>query len=224
MSHQNSDSIKVQFPYNYICIEGNIGAGKTTFCNMLKDEYNCRLILEEFADNPFLPLFYKDPQRFAFTVELFFMTERHEQMERSLLNQDLFQEFTVADYTFIKTLLFASKNLPNDKFRLFQKMFNVLNQSLPKPDILVYFHRNVDILMQHINKRGRDYEKDITAAYLTQIQNSYFEYFRNILSYPILIIDLNTVDFVSNPNHYEQVKYLISKSYQPGVHRISLVV
>jgi deoxyguanosine kinase len=191
---------------------------------MLKDEYSCRLILEEFADNPFLPLFYKDPQRFAFTVELFFMTERHEQMERSLLNQDLFQEFTVADYTFIKTLLFASKNLPNDKFRLFQKMFNVLNQSLPKPDILVYFHRNVDILMQHINKRGRDYEKDITAAYLTQIQNSYFEYFRNILSYPILIIDLNTVDFVSNPNHYEQVKYLISKSYQPGVHRISLVV
>lgn len=191
---------------------------------MLKDEYSCRLILEEFADNPFLPLFYKDPQRFAFTVELFFMTERHEQMERSLLNQDLFQEFTVADYTFIKTLLFASKNLPNDKFRLFQKMFNVLNQSLPKPDILVYFHRNVDILMQHINKRGRDYEKDITAAYLTQIQNSYFEYFRNILSYPILIIDLNTVDFVSNPNHYEQVKYLISKSYLPGVHRISLVV
>jgi deoxyguanosine kinase len=191
---------------------------------MLKDEYGCRLILEEFADNPFLPLFYKDPQRFAFTVELFFMTERHEQMERSLLNQDLFQEFTVADYTFIKTLLFASKNLPNDKFRLFQKMFNVLNQSLPKPDILVYFHRNVDILMQHISKRGRDYERDITAAYLTQIQNSYFEYFRNILSYPILIIDLNTVDFVSNPNHYEQVKYLISKSYQPGVHRISLVV
>jgi deoxyguanosine kinase len=191
---------------------------------MLKDEYSCRLILEEFADNPFLPLFYKDPQRFAFTVELFFMTERHEQMERSLLNQDLFQEFTVADYTFIKTLLFASKNLPNDKFRLFQKMFNVLNQSLPKPDILVYFHRNVDILMQNISKRGRDYEKDITATYLTQIQNSYFEYFRNILSYPILIIDLNTIDFISNPNHYEQVKYLISKKYQPGVHRISLVV
>jgi deoxyguanosine kinase len=191
---------------------------------MLKDEYNCRLILEEFADNPFLPLFYKDPERFAFTVELFFMTERHEQMERSLLNQDLFREFTVADYTFIKTLLFASKNLPNEKFRLFQKMFNVLNQSLPKPELLVYFHRNVDILMHHISKRGRDYEKHITAEYLTQIQNSYFEYFRNILSYPILIIDLNTIDFVENQSHYEHVKYLISKPYQPGVHRISLVV
>ena len=161
---------------------------------MLREEYNCRLILEEFADNPFLPLFYKEPERFAFTVELFFMTERHEQMERSLMNQDLFKEFTIADYTFIKTLLFASKNLPNEKFRLFQKMFNVLNQSLPKPDLLVYFHRNVDILLDHIAKRGREYEKNITGEYLTQIQNGYFEYFRNILSYPIVIIDLNTVD------------------------------
>ncbi|MBK7635130.1 MAG: deoxynucleoside kinase [Saprospiraceae bacterium] len=213
-----------QFPYNYICIEGNIGAGKTTFCNLLRDEYNCRLILEEFADNPFLPLFYKEPERFAFTVELFFMTERHKQLQRSLLNQDLFREFTVADYAFIKTLLFARKNLPEDEFRLFQKMFQVLNQSFPKPDILVYFHRNVEILLDNISKRGRAYEKDITPEYLTQIQNSYFEYFRNILSFPILIIDLNQIDFKTNKDHYEHVKYLISKPYQPGVHRISLVV
>ncbi|MBC7884899.1 MAG: deoxynucleoside kinase [Saprospiraceae bacterium] len=212
------------FPYNYICIEGNIGAGKTTFCNLMKEEYNCRLILEEFDDNPFLPLFYKEPDRFAFTVELFFMTERHKQLQRSLLNQDLFREFTVADYAFVKTLLFARKNLPEDEFRLFQKMFTVLNQSFPKPDILVYFHRNVDILLKNIAGRGRDYEKGITPEYLTQIQNSYFEYFRNILSYPILIIDLNTVDFKHNKDHYEHVKYLISKNYQPGVHRISLVV
>lgn len=189
---------------------------------MLKNEYNCRLILEEFGDNPFLPLFYEDPKRFAFTVELFFMTERHEQMERNLLNQDLFHQFTVADYTFVKTLLFASKNLTQEKFRLFQKMFQVLNQSLPRPDILVYFHRNVDLLMENIRKRGRSYEKHITADYLTEIQNSYFEYFRNILSFPILIIDLNTIDFVDNPNHYEQLKYIISKNYNPGVHRISL--
>ncbi|MCE2790085.1 MAG: deoxynucleoside kinase [Saprospiraceae bacterium] len=191
---------------------------------MLREEYNCRLILEEFADNPFLPLFYNEPDRFAFTVELFFMTERHKQMQRSLLNQDLFREFTVADYAFVKTLLFASKNLPDDEFRLFQKMYSVLSQSFPKPDILVYFHRNVDILLEHISQRGRDYEKQITSEYLTTIQHSYFEYFRNILSYPVLIIDLNTVDFVKNPNHYEHVKYLMSKNYQPGVHRISLVV
>ncbi|MCZ2336946.1 MAG: deoxynucleoside kinase [Chitinophagales bacterium] len=205
-------------------MEGNIGAGKTTFCRMLNKEYNCRLILEEFADNPFLPLFYQDPERFAFTVELFFMTERHEQMERLLMNRDLFNDFTVADYTFTKTLLFASKNLNNEKFRLFQKMFNVLNQSLPKPDIMVYFHRNVDILLQNIKSRGREFEKNITGDYLTQIQNSYFEYFRNILSFPILIIDLNAIDFVNNPEHYDQVKYLMSKKYSPGVHRISLVI
>jgi deoxyguanosine kinase len=191
---------------------------------MLRDEYNCRLILEEFDDNPFLPLFYKEPDRFAFTVELFFMTERYKQLQRSLVNQDLFREFTVSDYAFIKTLLFARKNLPEDEYRLFQKMFQVLNQTFPKPDILVYFHRNVDILLKNIHGRGRSYELDITAQYLTQIQNSYFEYFRNILSYPILIIDLNTVDFKSNAEHYEHVKYLISKDYKPGVHRISLVV
>ncbi len=191
---------------------------------MLTEEYDCRLILEAFGDNPFLPLFYEDPKRFAFTLELFFMTERHEQMERNLMNQDLFHEFTVADYTFVKTLLFARKNLTNEKFRLFQKMFQVLNQSLPKPDLLVYFHRNVDLLMSNIKKRGREYEKHITANYLTEIQNSYFEYFRNILSFPVLIIDLNNVDFVANHNHYEQLKYLISKNYNPGVHRISLSV
>lgn len=191
---------------------------------MLKSEYNCGLILEEFADNPFLPLFYKEPERFAFTVELFFMTERHKQLQKSLLNRDLFREFTVADYSFIKTLLFASKNLQDDEFRLFQKMFSVLNQSFPKPDIMVYFHRNVDILLNNISKRGREYEKNISSAYLTQIQNSYFEYFRNILSFPVLIIDLNSIDFVDNASHYDNVKYLISKPYQPGVHRISLVV
>jgi deoxyadenosine/deoxycytidine kinase len=140
------------------------------------------------------------------------------------LNQDLFREFTVSDYAFVKTLLFARKNLPEDEFRLFHKMYSVLSQSFPKPDILVYFHRNVDILLQNIDGRGREYEKNITAEYLTQIQNSYFEYFRNILSYPILIIDLNTIDFKTNKDNYEHVKYLISKKYQPGVHRISLVI
>lgn len=180
--------------------------------------------MEEFADNPFLPLFYKEPERFGFTVELFFMTERHKQMQKHLLNQDLFREFTVSDYAFVKTLLFARKNLQEDEFRLFQKMFSVLNQAFPKPDLLVYFHRSVDILLANISRRGREYEKNITADYLTQIQNAYFEYFRNILSYPILIIDLNTINFKENSSHYDHIKYLISKSYQPGVHRVSLVV
>lgn len=152
------------------------------------------------------------------------MTERHKQLERSLVTQDMFKDFTVADYAFVKTLLFARKNLTDEEFRLFQKLYSVLSQNFPKPDLMVYFHRNVDILLSNIEKRNRPYEKSITPEYLTKIQEGYFEYFRNILSYPILIIDLNTIDFVSNKTHYEHVKYLISKKYLPGVHRVSLVV
>lgn len=191
---------------------------------MLGQEFNCNLILEQFDDNPFLPLFYQEPDRFAFTVELFFMTERYKQMQASLLNQNLFSGFTVSDYAFVKTLLFARQNLVEEEFRLFQKLYQVFDNHFPKPDILVYFHRNVDVLQQNIKKRGRIYETDITNLYLEKVQNSYFEYFRNILSYPILIIDVNSLDFENKPQHYENVKYLITKKYQPGVHRISLVM
>lgn len=215
---------KVVFPYNYIAIEGNIGSGKTTFCQMLSKEYNCQLILEEFDDNPFLPYFYKDPDRFAFTVELFFMTERYKQLQQMFKTKDMFTDFVLADYAFVKTLLFARQNLPEEEYRLFQKMFKPLNQTFAQPDLLVYFHRNVDILQENIAKRGRSYEKNITDDYLIRVQNSYFEYFRNILSFPILIIDLSTIDFESNEQNYTQVKYLLSKKYLPGVHRITLVV
>lgn len=191
---------------------------------MLEKEYNCKLVLEEFDDNPFLPFFYEDPEKYAFTVELFFMTERHKQLQRNLLSQDLFNDFTVTDYCFMKTLLFARKNLTEEEYRIFQKLFGVLNQSFPNPDLLVYFHRNVDILQQNIRKRGRSYETKISNEYLLNIQNSYFEYFRNILSFPILIIDLNDIDFVENPVQYEEVKLLIAKKYNPGVHRYTLRV
>lgn len=210
------------FPYKYLAIEGNIGSGKTTFCKRINDEYNCKMILEEFDDNPFLPLFYKDPERFGFTVELFFMTERYKQMERYLLTQDLFNEFTIADYTFTKTLLFARQNLNASEFRMFQQMFMVLDQNFPSPDIIVYFHRSVDILLENIAERGRGYEKDIKAAYLKKVQDAYFEYLRNILSIPVLIIDLDRIDFKRNDRDYDDVKYLLSKKYQPGVHRITM--
>lgn len=214
----------IQFPYNYIAVEGNIGSGKTTFCQMVAKEYNCKLVLEEFDDNPFLPYFYKDPERFAFTVELFFMTERYKQLQKSLLTRDMFIDFTIADYAFIKTLLFARQNLPEEEYKLFQKMFTPLNQAFPQPELLVYFHRDVQILQSNIAKRGRSYESGITDEYLTKVQNSYFEYFRNILSYPILIIDLNTIDFEDNQRNYHEVKHLLSKKYNPGVHRVSLIV
>jgi len=212
------------FPYHYICIEGNIGAGKTSFCKQIKEEYNCDLILEQFADNPFLPYFYKEPERYAFTVELFFMTERYKQLQYSFQARNIFTDFVLSDYAFIKNLLFARQNLPEDEYRMFTKMFNVLLQGFPQPELMVYFHRSIDYLMDSIAKRGRNYETHITPEYLQKIQDSYFEYFRNILSYPVLIIDLGNLDFVSNTSHYEAIKSLLTKKYQPGVHRISLMV
>ncbi|HHH53272.1 MAG TPA: deoxynucleoside kinase [Bacteroidetes bacterium] len=217
--------MKIDFPYSYIAVEGNIGAGKTSFTKMINEEYNCRLILEEFKENPFLPLFYENPKRYAFTVELFFMTERYKQMEDHLLAQrSLFKDFTISDYVFIKTLIFARKNLDEKEFKLFQQLFNTLQQNFPNPDLLVYLHRNVDILLKNINKRGRDYEKNIKREYLYNIQDSYFEYFRNITTFPILIIDLGDIDFIKEKQYYDVLKSIIAKKYTPGVHRVSLHV
>jgi deoxyadenosine/deoxycytidine kinase len=180
------------------------------------------MILEEFADNPFLPMFYKDPERHAFTVELFFMTERYKQLQRDL-TLDLFYDFTIADYSFIKTLLFARQNLKGDEFKMFQKMFLVLDQNFPQPDLLVYFHRTTEKLQDNIKVRGRDYETMISNEYLSKVQNSYFEYFRNILKFPVLILDVNDMDFVNNPKHYQEIKDLIAREYLPGVHRVSII-
>ncbi len=216
--------MSVTFPYSYMCIEGNIGSGKTSFANRIREEYNCELILEDFQNNPFLPLFYEDKDRYAFSVELFFMTERYKQLQRQLLHKNMFSQFTMADYSFVKSLLFAKNNLIEEEYRLFVKLWNVLSSSFPKPDILVYFHRDIATLRQFIIKRGREYEMLIEDSYLQKIQDTYFEYFRNILTFPVLIIDLNTIDFMEDSNHYEAIKQIIASKYNPGVHRVSLLV
>ena len=210
-------------PYNFIAIEGNIGAGKTTFCELLATEMNCRLILEQFTDNPFLPLFYEQPDRYAFPVELFFMSERHKQLQEALTNPDIFTPLSIADYFFIKTLLFAKNNLNTEEFRLFQRLFDVLNSTYPKPELLVYLHRSVEDLMVNIKKRGRTFETDISADYLTEIQNGYFEYFRTETALPILIVEVEGIDFVADKVHFDQLKTLLSQSYSVGIHRVKLV-
>jgi deoxyadenosine/deoxycytidine kinase len=156
----------MSIPYPFIAIEGNIGAGKTTLCHMLSERLGCSLVLEQFTDNPFLPPFYDQPDRYALPVELFFMTERHKQLLEHFGSPDLFRNFTVADYFFVKTLLFAKNNLSEEEFRLFQRLFSVLNATFPKPDLLLYLHRPVDVLLQHIKKRGRSIEQQISADYL----------------------------------------------------------
>jgi len=210
--------------HKYITIEGNIGVGKTTLSHMLAEEYNSQLILEQFTDNPFLPFFYEDPSRYAFPVELFFMTERHKQLQRQLLNRNLFHNEIISDYFFIKTILFAKSNLNEEEYRLFQRLFSILNANFPKPDILVYLHRSVDKLMDHIKLRGREYELKIERPYLQKIQDSYFEYFKSEITFPVLVIDIENMDFINNISHYEEIKQLIAKSYPPGLHRVSLLI
>lgn len=214
--------MKSAFPYNFIAIEGNIGAGKTTVCTMLAEDFTCRLILEQFTDNPFLPLFYDQPERYGFPVELFFMTERHKQLQEAFASIDMFTPLSIADYFFLKTLLFAKNNLIEEEFRLFQRLFDVLNATFPKPDILVYLHRSVDDLMFNIKKRGRQFETDISAEYLTEIQNVYFEYFRTEKSLPIVIIDVENIDFINDKNAYKKLINILTQSFSNGVHRLTL--
>ena len=207
------------FPHRFMAIEGNIGAGKTTLSQKLATEFGSKLILEQFTDNPFLPVFYENPERYAFPVELFFMTERHKQLQQSLGQIDIFQEQIIADYFFIKTLLFAKNNLQEEEYRLFQNLFHILNANFPKPDLLVYLHRPVDQLLKNIQRRGRDFEQDIAPAYLEQIQKAYFEYFRVEGQLPILIIELEDADFANSLENYSKMKHLLSQVYEKGIHR-----
>lgn len=204
---------------NYIVIEGNIGAGKTSLSKLLSADWKARLILEEFSDNPFLPLFYNNPERYAFPVELFFMTERHKQLQQLLLEGNLFQERVVSDYVFSKTLLFARQNLVDDELRLFQRLFQTLNAAFPKPQLLVYLHRSVDQLLANIAKRGRAYEQSITRDYLQLIQQAYFDFF-NLMKgeLPILVLDLGDWDFLQNPICYQLLLEQIQKPYPKGYH------
>lgn len=205
------------FPYQFIAIEGNIGAGKTTLTRMIAEDYGCRLVLEQFADNPFLPYFYENPERHAFTVELFFMTERHKQLQEELAQRDLFQQRAVADYFFLKTLLFARNNLTEEEYRLFQRLFHILNANSPKPDLIVYLHRPVENLIANIQSRGREYEQNISPEYLTQIQDAYFDFFKTEPSIPILIVDAGNLDFVRYPTHYQILLNAINQVHAPGV-------
>jgi deoxyguanosine kinase len=183
-----------------LVIEGNIGAGKTTLSTALASHLNARLILEEFTDNPFLPGFYENPARYAFPVELFFMTERHKQLQDLLTQQSLFQEKIIADYFFGKTLLFAGHNLEGAEFRLFNQMFKILSNSFPNPDFMIFIHRPIEELIKNIDKRGREMEKGISKDYLRKVQNSYFNYFKTNPDFPIIILDVVDQDLMEEGN------------------------
>jgi deoxyguanosine kinase len=209
--------------YKYMIIEGNIGAGKTTLAEMLAATYNARLVLEQFADNPFLPSFYKDPERYAFALELSFLAERYQQLKRETEQHDLFHELTVSDYYFMKCLIFARQNLQGEEYRLYRQMFDFLLPSIPRPDLYVYLHLPIEKLKENIKKRGRSYEQSITSEYLRKIQDGYFDFFSKNDNLPILIIDTQRIDFSGHEADYQMiVDVIFNQSYPVGLNRIML--
>jgi len=207
--------------YHFITIEGNIGAGKTTLAHMLSRHYNARLILEEFADNPFLPRFYENPKQYAFPLELFFMAERFKQQKDLLQQKDLFQSVSISDYLFTKCLLFAKVNLPEDEFRLYQRLFEIVHHQMIQPDLLIYLHAPVSKLKDNIRKRNRAYEKNIQDEYLFNIQETYTHYIRqhNIKT---LFIDASNADFLGNEKHMKAVIDALEHDYTEGQHYLNL--
>ncbi len=207
----------------FLVIEGNIGAGKSTLSKMIAKDYNAKLVLEQFADNPFLPKFYKDQERYSFALELSFLADRYNQIKKEVLNLDLFHSLMVADYYFAKTAIFAQNTLKEDEYHLFRQIFDIVFETMPKPDLYVYLHADVERLLKNIERRGRDYEQNMDPAYLEKIRNGYFNFFKHISSFPILIIDTNNIDFVQNSEHYEKLKNAIFNSeYKLGINRLIL--
>jgi deoxyadenosine/deoxycytidine kinase len=213
----------MDFKYNYLVIEGNIGAGKTTLASRIAGQFNARLILEQFADNPFLPKFYNEPDKYSFPLELSFLASRYKQLNEELNYQDLFKTFTVADYYFMKSLVFASSTLKGDEYNLYRQIFHIIYSSLPKPDIYVYLHIRIERLLENIKKRGREYELTITGDYLQNIQDSYFTFFKQNPDNKYLILDINNLDFVGNDEHYDKIiNTIFGGDYANGLNMLIL--
>jgi deoxyadenosine/deoxycytidine kinase len=207
--------------YSFIAIEGNIGAGKTSLAQKLSTDFNAKLILEEFEDNSFLPKFYEDARRYAFPLEMSFLAARFNQLKKQLLEQDLFKQYTISDYIFPKCMLFSKVNLDDDEYDLYVKLFDIINQQLPQPDLLVYLHNPIEKLQWNITNRGRTYEQHIEDSYLQQLSDAYLQYLHSNEHLRILLIDCSSLDFVNNVDHYQNLKALVCKEYKPGIHHVN---
>src|SRR5258708_15351497 len=211
----------MKLSYNYIVIEGNIGAGKTSISKKIAEQFEIKLVEEKFADNPFLPLFCQNPQRYSFSLDLFFLAERYQQLKDNVASQDMFQQQTVSDYILSKSLIFAKINLTENEFALYHRLFHIIHSQIPKPDLLIYLHKDIPVLLKNISKRGRQYELGIEEKYLNKIDEGYWEFFRQQTGYPILVIDTNELDYVNRWEDYEKIISVLTGNYAPGIHRIS---
>jgi len=209
--------------YKYLVIEGNIGAGKTSLASLLAKETGSRLVLEAFSDNPFLAKFYEDPGRYAFQLELSFLSERYHQIKTELGHPDLFGQSVISDYFLAKSFIFSKYNLKDDEMKLFEKLFSIINLQAPKPDLYVYLHLPVEILLENIKIRGRPYEKNIRFDYLKEVQDGYFGFFKSQQNMKILVIDTSHLDFVNNISDLHQLKKIILEGdFRVGVNRLIL--
>jgi deoxyadenosine/deoxycytidine kinase len=188
--------------FNYIAIEGNIGAGKTTLTTKIAEDFNAKTVFERFADNPFLPKFYQDQNRYAFPLEMSFLADRYQQISDDLAQFDLFKDFIIADYHIFKSLIFAKVTLSEDEYRLYRKLFEIIYKEMPKPDLYIYLYQNTGRLLENIKHRGRSYEQEIPAEYLDKINKGYLDYIKSQTDLNVLIIDVSDRDFVRNQEDY----------------------
>jgi len=212
----------MEFKYNFIAIEGNIGAGKTSLATRISKQFNAKLILEQFEDNAFLPKFYENPSKFAFPLELSFLASRYQRLKDQLPAQDLFHSFTIADYFIHKSYIFSGKNLDGDEWALYTRLFGIIEASLPKPDLLVYLYLDIPNLKKNIEKRGRPYEQNIDFEYLEKIQTGYLDFMKQQQKMRILVVDTNSLDFVNREEDYQTILELISMEYDTGMHRVKV--
>ena len=211
--------------YNYIAIEGTIGAGKTTLATRISNDFNGKLVLEEFEGdkNPFLPKFYKEPEKYSFQLEMTFLALRYQQLKDKLGALDLFHDFIISDYYVAKSLIFSRNNLQEDEYQLFSRFFNIIFSDMPKPELLVYLYCDVDRLQANIHKRGRSYEQEISDEYLANIQEGYLNFLNQQQSnMRILLLDTTRMDFVANESDYRRIIEAIDQPYDIGLHRVEL--
>ena len=207
----------------YLVIEGNIGTGKTSLCHLIAQKRKAKLFLEQYAENPFLPKFYENPERYSFPLELSFLADRYNQLKSSISSFDLFNELIVSDYFFMKSLIFSAHTLQEDEYKLYRQIFDIIYSTLPKPDLYIYLHKNTDLLLKNIAKRGLEYEKNITAEYLKGIETGYFNFFKQQNQIKIVIIDTNNIDFVNNSKDFEKIeKTIFDNEFPTGITRLIL--
>jgi len=208
--------------YQYIAVEGNIGAGKTSLTKKLAADFNAKMILEEVDDNSFLPKFYEDRKRYSFALEMSFLASRFHQLKDKLTERDMFQQFVISDYVFAKSFLFSRITLEDDEYDLYIRLFEIINSQMKQPDLLVYLHSPIEKLKWNITNRGRAFEQNITDEYLQSLNDAYIQFINSYRHLRILMIDCSTLDFVNNEEHYLGIKSLICKEYAPGIHQVSV--